>query len=231
MNSAVLLAAGESRRMGLGVRKPFLELAGRWVLDLSCEAYDRADCINEIVIVCQEPDLETIETARKSLSSMKKVSCVTVGGAERIDSVRAGVTKVAQNTEVIAIHDVARPLVLPLQIEQTVDTAAAHGAAFLAIPVTDTIKTSSDGYYSDSTLDRSVLWRAQTPQAFRADYLRSHLLRALEEEIQPTDEIALHERYSENPALVRGSEENLKLTTPFDLLVAEAVLAARSKQA
>lgn len=231
MNFAVLLAAGDSKRMGLGVRKPFLELNGRWVLDLACEAFDQAESVNQIIIVCQEPDLETIESARETLPSLRKVTRVVVGGEQRIDSVRAGVAKVPHDANIIAIHDVARPLVRPIHIEQTIDTAAAHGAAFVAIPVTDTIKTSSDGYYSDSTLDRSVLWRAQTPQAFRADFLRSHLLRAFEEEIYPTDEIALHERYSENPALVRGSEENLKLTTPFDMLVAEAILNSRSEKA
>lgn len=229
MNSAVLLAAGNSRRMGGETRKPFLELGGRWVLDLACEAFDRAASVDEIVLVCQEDDMEAIELARESVASMRKVTAVVAGGEERIDSVRKGVAQVAKSAEVIAIHDVARPLVRPQEIEQTLDTARAHGAAFVAIPVTDTIKTSSDGYYSENTLDRSVLWRAQTPQAFRADYLRSHLLRALEEDFKPTDEIALHERYSESPALVRGREDNLKLTTPFDLLVAEAVLAKRGE--
>lgn len=227
MNSAVLLAAGTSSRMGGDVRKPFLELGGRWVLDRACEAFDRAKLIDEIVLVCQVEDIGRLEAARSEFASFRKVTCVVEGGAERTESVRAGVAAAAQEAAVIAVHDVARPLVLPEDIDRTVDTAAAKGAAFLAIPVTDTIKVSSDGFYSENTLDRSVLWRAQTPQAFRGDVLRSHLAEALEENFQPTDDIALHERYSEHAAIVRGSEDNMKLTTPRDFLVAEAILAVR----
>lgn len=229
MNSAVLLAAGTSSRMGGEVRKPFLELAGRWVLDHTCEAFDQADLVDEIILVCQIEDMEQIQAARESLPSFRKITAIVEGGQERTDSVRAGVARVAQDSEVIAVHDVARPLVQPQDINRVMDTAAAKGAAFLAMPVTDTIKVSSDGYYSENTLDRSVLWRAQTPQAFRAKLLRSHLLKALEEDYRPTDDIALHERYGELAAIVRGNEDNLKLTTPRDFAVAEAILSIRSK--
>ncbi len=229
MNSAVLLAAGTSSRMGGDVRKPFLELGGRWVLDRACEAFERAKLIDEIILVCQVEDIGRLEAARAELPSFRKVSRVVEGGAERTESVRAGVAAAAQSAEVIAVHDSARPLVRPEDIDRTVDTAAAKGAAFLAIPVTDTIKVSSDGFYSENTLDRSVLWRAQTPQAFRADLLRSHLAAALDEDFKPTDDIALHERYSEFAAIVRGSEDNLKLTTPRDFSVAEAILSLQGE--
>jgi len=229
MNSAVLLAAGSSSRMGGELRKPFLMLAGRTVLDRTCEAFDQASLIDEIILVCQIEDMAQMQAARETLPSLRKVSAIVEGGEERTDSVRAGVARVSVTAEVIAVHDVARPLVNPQDINRTVDTAAAKGAAFLALPVTDTIKVSSDGYYSENTLDRSVLWRAQTPQAFRANVLRSHLLAAFEENFRPTDDIALHERYAELAAIVRGSEDNLKLTTPRDFAIAEAILSAREK--
>ncbi len=229
MNSAVLLAAGNSSRMGGELRKPFLELAGRWVLDHACEAFDRASSIDEIVLVCQPEDVDRIERARSKLPSFRKVSSVVTGGARRTDSVRAGVKRVSPRAEIIAIHDSARPLVLPADIDRTVQAAVLNGAALLAIPVTDTIKTSSDGRYSESTLERSVLWRAQTPQAFRASLLLLHLQRAEEEDFCPTDDIALHERYSQRAAIVEGSEDNLKLTSPRDFIVAEAILGAREK--
>lgn len=227
MNAAILVAAGSSTRMRSAERKPFLELEGRPVLEWTCEAFDRARTIDRIVIVCHADDVERIRDMATSRPTMKKVERVVPGGLERIDSVREGVAALSDEIELVAIHDAARPLVEPDAIDRTMAQADERGSAILAIPVTDTIKTSVDGYEVEHTLDRSVLWRAQTPQAFRLAALREHLDRALEDGFIPTDESSMFERYSGAVSVVKGSEDNLKLTTPRDLELAAAILRVR----
>ncbi|MDP6956501.1 MAG: 2-C-methyl-D-erythritol 4-phosphate cytidylyltransferase [Planctomycetota bacterium] len=226
-----LLAAGESTRMGnldgKGDTKPFIELAGRTVLEHACRAFDACDAVAEIVIVCRAQDLARVQLMSAERAALAKVVAEVPGGAERTDSVRAGVAVADYGLDVILVHDVARPLVTPETIGAVIERAAECGAALAATAVTDTIKTSSDGLRAEATLDRSVLWRAQTPQGFRADLLRELLDEALRENYRPTDDAALHERYRGPISLVEGGSENIKLTTPRDLALAESIFTLR----
>jgi 2-C-methyl-D-erythritol 4-phosphate cytidylyltransferase len=226
--SAVLVAAGRSLRMGGGSeRKPFIDLAGRTVLEHVCAAFDQASSVAEIVIVGCAEDLDRIRKLAASSRSMGKVRRVVAGGEARSDSVAAGVEAADRSLALLAIHDVARPLVTPDLVERAIAVAALRGAAVVAVPVTDTIKISSDGERAESTLDRGVLWSAQTPQVFRADLFRELLDRARKDGYRPTDDAALHETYVGPVPIVQGDPSNWKLTWPGELALAAAVLRER----
>ena len=235
--SAILLAAGRSTRMTQSSgeprradepRKPFLVLEGRTVIEHAAAAFAELACVREIVLVAHAEDLGRLRALMASSSALKKVRTLIAGGAERSDSVRAGVEASSAQSELIAIHDVARLLVTPGTIESAIALAAQRGAALVATPVTDTIKTSSDGVHAESTLDRNVLWCAQTPQVFRRERFLVLLERARAEKFHPTDDAAIWERYVGAVPLVRTESINLKLTTSEDLTVATAILRARA---
>ena len=159
---------------------------------------------------------------------LDKVTKVVVGGAERIHTVRAGLREVDPEAELIAIHDGARPLVPQQVLEQTVEKAAQTGAAAPAVPVTDTIKRGEKGLTVE-TVDRSSLWAVQTPQIFEAGLIRAAIEKAVEDQGELTDDCAAVERLGMKVSLTQGSRENIKITTPFDLLVGEAILDARGR--
>ncbi|MFN0244716.1 MAG: 2-C-methyl-D-erythritol 4-phosphate cytidylyltransferase [Planctomycetota bacterium] len=231
--SAVIVAAGQSTRMARAdddarARKPFLVLEGRTVLEHACAAFDAVEAVREIVVVGHPEDLERIARMAAVSSSMRKVKHFVAGGELRVDSVRAGVAATSSHAALLAIHDAARPLVRPETIRSALITAAERGAALVAIPVADTIKTSPDGTCAERTLHRSVLWSAQTPQVFRARTFRELLSRAQVEGLRPTDDSAIYETYVGPVPLVAGDAHNLKITTPEDLVIAAAILHARA---
>ena len=217
--------------MKMSERKPFLQLEGRAVIEWTCAAFAEAREIDEIVIVARADDVDRLRELAAGSSHMETVRAIVQGGAERADSVRAGVDAIAASVEMVAIHDAARPLVTAEDIDRTVSVARERGAALLALPVTDTIKTSSDGIHAEATLDRNVLWRAQTPQAFRTTVLRGLLNKAITDDFRPTDDAALYERYVGAVPIVEGLGPNLKLTTPEDLELATAILQRRAQGA
>lgn len=229
--SALVVAAGGSTRMGgTSARKPFLVLGERTVLEHACAAFDAAPAVHEIVIVGHVEDLDRIRALAASSSVLRKVRAIVPGGEMRADSVRAGVRATAPDSRLVAVHDAARPLVTREIVERALAVAASEGAALVAIPVVDTVKTSSDGTRAESTLDRSVLWAAQTPQVFRRELLLEFLERAAREGFRPTDEAALHERYAGPIPIARGSSANGKLTTPEDVAVFAALLRLRAEE-
>jgi 2-C-methyl-D-erythritol 4-phosphate cytidylyltransferase len=228
--SAVIVAAGDSTRMGAKVRKPFLQLGGRALLEHVCEAFARVAAVREIVIVAKPEDFARIARLRRSSSAFKKVRATIAGGEARTDSVRAGVAALETPGDVVVIHDAARPLVRPALIKSAIKVAERDGGALVAVPVRDTLKRSLDGERAGETVDRSSLWCAQTPQAFRFTVLRDVLALALSDAFVPTDDAALYERYVGPITLVPGEASNLKITTPEDLALAEAILAQRNQE-
>ncbi len=231
--AAVLVAAGESTRMRSssgGVRKPLMRLAGRALVEHACAAFDAAPSVGALVIVAHRDDVETLERLARTSPAMRRVIRVVAGGAQRTDSVRAGVEAAPAHFDVVLVHDAARPLITPAVIESAVALAAREGAALVAAPVSDTLKRSSDGLRAEATLEREHVWAAQTPQAFRASLLRELLARAQRESFTPTDDAALYERYVGPIPLVRGERSNLKVTVPEDLVIAEAILAQRASE-
>jgi 2-C-methyl-D-erythritol 4-phosphate cytidylyltransferase len=233
---AVVVAAGRSTRFaaagGGGARKPLHELAGRTLLEHSCAALAAAPGTMGIVVVAHPEDVERLEAWRAEREGLRAVVAVVAGGAERLDSVRAGALEAPGEPDVLCVHDAARPLVRPEVVQRAIETAANQGAALVATPVTDTIhradETGPDEEpASAETLDRSLLWAAQTPQAFRTAPFLELLEQAARDGLAATDDAALWEHYVGPVPIVASDPTNLKITTPDDLRTAEALLAAR----
>ncbi len=228
----MLVAAGGSTRMGAGrPRKPLLELEGRSVLERSAEVFARSPAIDALVIVAHAEDLERVRRLGAEGAAQGKPWIVVAGGAERSDSVRAGVLAAGEGIELVAIHDAARPLVSAALVARAVATAAEHGAALVAVRASDSIHRAPDGRAALEALDRAALWCAQTPQVFRRARFLELLERAQAAGWSPTDDAALWERYVGPVPLVEGERTNLKLTTPEDLVVAAALLRAWAGEA
>ena len=224
--SAVVVAAGSARRME-GIDKVLAALGGYPVLVHTLRTFQQCPLISEVVVVTREDLLVEIADLCRDFA-LTKVTKVVKGGKERIHSVQAGLNEVREDAELIAIHDGARPLLPPDVLEEVLHRAAQTGAAAPAVPITDTVKRSENGLAVE-TVDRSTLFAVQTPQVFQADLIRAAVQKALEDGEVLTDDCAAVERLGMKVSLTRGSRENLKLTTPFDLVVGEAVLAARER--
>ena len=220
---AVVPAAGSSTRMGQD--KVLLPLDGVPVILRTLQALDVCPLIDEIVVVTREDLIVPISGLCRD-AALSKVRKVVRGGETRTQSVLAGVEELSRSIELAAIHDGARPLVSQKVLEEVIRRAAQCGAAAPAVPVKDTVKVARDGLV-ESTPDRSVLYAVQTPQVFQRDLIRGALTKALEADAALTDDCSAVERLGIGVALTQGDYRNLKLTTPEDLAVAEALLTWR----
>ena len=219
--AAVVAAAGSSTRMG-GQDKLLLPLGDQPVLVHTLQALEACPLITEIVVVTRREHIVPIGQLCRDCG-FQKVTQVIPGGTTRTESVLSGVREVGERSELIAIHDGARPLVSQQVLETVIRRAAQCGAAAPAVPVKDTIKRARDGVVVD-TLDRTELFAVQTPQVFQADLIRGALERALAEGAALTDDCSAVERLGIGVALTEGDYKNLKITTPEDLAAAEAFL-------
>jgi 2-C-methyl-D-erythritol 4-phosphate cytidylyltransferase len=215
----VIAAAGSGERLGAGGPKAFVELAGRPLLDWSLDAFKEAATIKEIVVAT--PPGEEAAVAERGVLGV-------AGGEHRSESVASAVELCGE--EIVVVHDAARPLVTPKLINAVVDRLASdEGAAgvIAAAPVTDTVKQAGDDGQVERTLDRTGLWAVQTPQAFRADALREALS---DPDSLPdaTDDAMLVERRGGRVLIHPAPAENIKVTTAFDLRVAELLLHERA---
>lgn len=221
--AAVVAAAGSSSRMGED--KIMLPLDGEPVIVHTLRALESCPLISEIVVVTREALVVHLAQLCKD-NSFTKVSKVVRGGASRTESVFLGVCEVSCDPKLIAIHDGARPFVPSRVVEAAITQADKCGAAAPALPVKDTLKQAMDGLV-ERTVDRSALFAVQTPQVFDADLIRAALKKALDEGAEITDDCSAVERLGMKVSLTPGAEENFKLTTRGDLLLAQAVLWTR----
>ena len=220
--TAVIVAAGSASRMR-GIDKITEKLCGKPVLYHTVKTFSECCMIDEIVIVCRKDRIDDIQSICKGI---KKVRLLIPGGETRTHSVYAGVMAASEKSELIAVHDGARPLVSNEIICRTAEKAAHFGAAAPAIPVKDTIKQAKDGVI-ERTMERSSLYAVQTPQIFDADLLKGALTNALQKKLPITDDCSAVEAIGGQVHLVKGSEENIKITTPFDLKLAKLILEGR----
>ena len=218
--SAAVVAAGSSTRMGMD--KLMLPLDEIPVIVHTLRAVQAAPSVGEIILVTRE-DLIVPMSQMCQDYAISKVTKVVRGGASRTQSVRLGTLEVSGDAQVIAIHDGARPFVSAEVIERAVAQAMETGAAAPAVPVKDTIKVAHDGVV-ESTPDRACLFAVQTPQVFESSLIKAALQKALDDGLELTDDCAAVERLGMKVALTRGDERNIKLTTPEDLAVAQAIL-------
>ena len=222
----LIAAAGSGRRMGAAGNKLLLEVAGRPVLAWTLDAALACPAIRWIGIVGQPVDAEPIAAIVAAANPDRPVEWI-LGGDTRQESVSRGLTALPPGAEGVLIHDGARCLVEPELLERCVAAVAAGAAVIAATPVTDTIKQVDGGGTITATPDRSALWAAQTPQGFPVAQLRQAHATATAEGWSVTDDAALFERLGLPVQVLQAPPSNIKLTTPFDLTIAEAVLAAR----
>ena len=226
--SAVIVAAGGSVRMGIADSKQFIPLLSRPAIEYTLKAFQKCNLIKEIVIVCREQDNDRINKIIE-LNGFNKVSKLVKGGDSRADSVRNGIGACSENAKYYAIHDGARPLITVEEIERVVEAAFDTGAATLGTSVKDTIKVV-DGFNNiESTPIRSQLRAVQTPQVFERDLYRFALENAGDNLINFTDDCSLIENMGGEVLVVKGNEENIKLTTPIDIVIAESILKSRQQ--
>ena len=216
---AVIVAAGSASRMG-GIDKVMATLRGEPMIVHTVRAFQACDAISEIVIVTR-PDL--ILPITKLTNCFDKVTTVVCGGASRQESVSLGMNALSDKCELVAIQDGARPLVTWQLIDRVVRAAHAYHAAIPVIPVKDTIKVCNSALVV-STPDRATLRAVQTPQVFDFDLLRGALKKAAEDGAEVTDDCSAVERLGMSVKTVDGDERNLKVTTPFDLKIAELLM-------
>lgn len=221
--AAVIVAAGSAARMQ-GIDKMLVPLAGVPVVLRSAQALAACAEIDSLVIVTRK---ELVGQVTALCAGVKKLKAVVPGGASRAESVLAGLDALPPEAELAAVHDGARPLVTAAVVREAVQEAARCGAAAPAVPVHDTIKVAKNGAVL-STPDRSRLFAVQTPQVFDAAMLKDALHRALEAGVALTDDCSAAEAAGVAVHLTPGSEENLKITTPVDLTLAEAILKRRN---
>jgi len=223
VNSAILVAAGKGTRMGAGVDKLFLEVAGRPVMAHTWQRFDDAKCIGEIILVVRQEMQETVSQLTEKYHFQKPFHIV-VGGAESQDSVWNGLQALSPASEIVAIQDAARPCTDGELIAATVKAAEESGAAVAAQPVTDTLKESADGRFIQRTLDRSRLWSVQTPQTFRVEVIRRALTEVRRRGLIFTDDTAACELIGQPVRLVSSVAPNPKVTVAGDLPLVETLL-------
>ena len=216
--TAIIAAGGRGQRFGGAEPKQLLTVGGRPILERSVNAFLAHASVNEVVVVLPQ---ELVDNPPAYLRDHEKPLRIVAGGARRQDSVANGFHAAAEQSELIVIHDAARPFVSADLIARTIAAAAESGAALAALPARATVKQGRD-HFVGATLPRETIFLAQTPQAFR----RSVLADALELADDATDEAALAERAGHQVRLVTGEASNIKITTPDDLVLAEAIAQA-----
>lgn len=219
---AVIVAAGKSRRMR-GQNKQFLLIDGIPVIIHTLLKFQSSDIIDNIVLVT---GIEEINSFGELIDKygIRKVDCITAGGSERQQSVKNGLEKLKNKCGIAAIHDGARPFITPEIIEESVKLSYDFGAAACAVPVKDTIKVVDKEGFIEDTPDRKRLYAVQTPQVFLFDLIYSAHEKAEKEGYIGTDDASLVERTGTRVKLFSGSYQNIKITTPEDVYIGEAIL-------
>ncbi|GAB6099821.1 2-C-methyl-D-erythritol 4-phosphate cytidylyltransferase [Halanaerocella petrolearia] len=224
--SVVIPAAGQGKRMKAERNKQFLLLDNKPILAHTISKFQHLDLIDEIIIVAKEEETKYCEREIIDKYDFTKVSQIVIGGATRQESVYNGLEAIDQDTDYVLIHDGARPLLTTELIQNIITEVVKYNAVLAGVPVKDTIKVVQDEMVIN-TPDRSKLVAVQTPQSFAKGLVLRAYEKAIEEEVLGTDSASLVERLDKQVKVVRGSYENLKVTTPEDLEFAEKIIARR----
>ena len=226
---AVILAGGQGKRMHSAVQKQYMMLGGKPLIFYALDAFERSP-VDEIVLVVAPGEEEYARREILAPLHLTKVKAVVAGGKERYHSVYEGL-KALTDCDYVLIHDGARPLVTGDIIRRAIDGAARYGACVAAMPVKDTIKVADDNGFAAATLDRARLWQIQTPQAFSYPLVRGAYDTVMADNSRQAgitdDAMVVESCAARQVKLIEGSYENLKVTTPEDLVAAEAFLRRR----
>ena len=227
--TAIVPAAGSGSRMNRTISKQYLSLGGKPILVRTLELLAQSSLIDALLVVVPESDVDAVRTEILAPWNLKKVASILAGGRERQDSVRAGIEALDGDTDIVVIHDAVRPFASADLIERCILAGRQDGAATAGVPVKDTVKEVGLEGLVLRTCDRSVLWLTQTPQVFRRDIIEEAHRAAVRDGCRATDDTALVERLGFPVRMVPGDYGNIKITTPEDLAIAEAVLRLKAK--
>jgi 2-C-methyl-D-erythritol 4-phosphate cytidylyltransferase len=228
MLTAIIVAAGDSRRMGFD--KLFATIAGRPVIAHTIHAFEQTESVSEIIVVAREDRRDEIQTVVRD-ENFRKIRSITPGGKHRQDSVRAGLDRLKADAKYVAVHDAARPLITSEQIECVLAQCQKHAAASLAEPISDTLKYADTESFVTAPVDRHQLYAMQTPQIFERQVIEEAYRAVYAENVSVTDEVSAVERLGRRVILVSNKELNFKITYPRDLALAEFVLTQRIQAA
>ena len=221
--SAVVVAAGSSQRMGGD--KMMLELGGMPILARTLCAMDACECIDEIVVVTQQEKIMDVAKLCRDYG-IEKATKIVCGGVNRSESSLAGVCEISTKAKLVAIHDGARPLVDEEIVRRAVHAASLHKAAAPAVPIKDTVKIVK-GDVVEKTPNRATVKAVQTPQVFVPELIKAALTYVMQNELEVTDDCSAVELLDVPVRLTEGSDENIKITTPRDLMIAQMILDSR----
>lgn len=220
---AVIVAAGKGKRMGAKVNKQFLLLDGKPVLYYTLKAFQCNNLVDEIILACSASEMEFVQENIIDKYEFSKVKKIVSGGLERQESVLRGLRAI-EKCDVVLIHDGARPFVSEAMIRKGISFARTYGACACGVKPKDTIKVCDSNGFSVNTPDRNTLFCVQTPQIFKYDLIVDCHERAAREGRLVTDDTMVAEMYGNKVYLYEGSYENIKITTPEDMLLAERIL-------
>lgn len=218
----IIVAGGKGKRIGADISKQYLDISGKPILAHTLKAFEDCNAVDSIIVVCHPNDMEYCQKNIIKKFGFKKVIKVVKGGKERQDSVRNGLDAVPKSCDIVSIHDGVRPFVSQSIIKKSISEAKKTGASVVCVPVKDTIKEASSGYVI-KTPDRKKLWAVQTPQTFKTDIIKKAHKIALKKGVMATDDSSLVEMIGYKVKVVEGSYENIKITTPEDLIIGEAI--------
>lgn len=224
----IIVAAGSSTRMALDISKQFIPICGMPAIVRTLMAFDTSEKIDSIVVVCRKDDINQMEDCVQKYH-IHKVMKITEGGKTRQASVAAGIEAAPLQTDYYAIHDGARSLITPKEIDSVIADAVRYCASALAVPVKDTVKVVNEDGFVVSTPERSTLWAVQTPQVFQREIYLTAMERAARDGGDYTDDCQLAEHAGIQVHLTRGEYTNIKLTTREDVALCETILKQREE--
>ncbi|MFH1996128.1 MAG: 2-C-methyl-D-erythritol 4-phosphate cytidylyltransferase [Candidatus Omnitrophota bacterium] len=222
---AIVAAGGVGRRLGYRTPKPFIRLAGKPLVLYCLETLEASNCVDSVLIAVERSSIKRLNRTVRN-ASLKKVRAVVEGGRDRSRSVRNCLELVDMSYDVVLVHDAARPFVDADTLKRSIRAAGKFGACLTAVPEVDTVKEVRGGAVT-RTLDRSVIWRAQTPQAFRRSVILGAYKNVRTTDRETTDDSTLVELQEKKVRVIHGSYMNIKITTRDDLAFAEAIVRLR----
>jgi len=224
MNTAIVLAAGKGTRMNAGMNKQFMLINDRPLLAQTLAAFQSCDAIDNIILVAGKEELKTCKEQILGVYGFDKVDKLVPGGSERQQSVYNGIMELEDDCSIVVIHDGARPILPEGIIERCIDGAKIYGAVSAGMPAKETIKILNEEGFVQYTPERGKVWVTQTPQAFKRDIIvKAHEMANIKG-ISGTDDAFLVECMGIKVKMLEGSYENIKITTPEDIIFAEAIM-------
>lgn len=227
MNTAIVLAAGRGSRMNAGMNKQFMPILGKPLLAHTLEIFQSCSLVDSIILVAGRGELELCRKLIVEAHGFSKVDKLIEGGSERQESVYNGLLALEEDCGIVLIHDGARPIITGNLIERCIEGAKEYGAVSAGMPAKETVKILDGKGYVKYTPQRELVWITQTPQAFRRDLIKKAHENAIAEGISGTDDASLVEILGDKVKMLESSYENIKVTTPEDIIVAETLMGRK----